>query len=70
MIFTSSMAAEMALPMSVAYSAEKIFTTYLAQGYSIEMGDKIECMSFNPAEVATKMIMKDESQSGGLTVTT
>ena len=29
------------------------------------MGHKIDIMSFNPAEVATKLIMKDKSQVGG-----
>lgn len=32
------------------------------------MGHKIDIMSFNPAEVATKLIMKDKSQVGGGTV--
>lgn len=33
------------------------------------MSDKIDVLSFNPAEVATKLIKKDESQAGGATIT-
>jgi hypothetical protein len=35
---------------------------------AMEMGDRIDIMSYNPAEIATKMIMKDKSQVGGGTI--
>ena len=35
---------------------------------ALEMGKKIDVMSFNPAEVATKLIFKDKSQVGGTCV--
>ena len=67
-IVTSSLAAMRPLPMAVGYSAQKAFVTYIARGMALEMGDRIDVLSFNPAEVATKLIFKDESQTGGTVV--
>lgn len=69
LIAVSSLAAMRPIPMSVAYSAQKIFVTYLTRGMALEMGHKIDLLSFNPAEVATKLIFKDKSQAGGTIVT-
>lgn len=35
---------------------------------ALELGDRIDIMSYNPSEIATKMIMKDKSQVGGGTI--
>lgn len=61
LIVTSSLAAMAPIPASVAYSCQKVFVTYLARGMSMEMSHKIDVMSYNPGEVATKLIMKDKS---------
>lgn len=70
LIVTSSLAALAPIPASVAYSCQKVFVTYLARGMAMEMSHKIDIMSYNPGEVATKLIMKDKSQVGGGTVAT
>jgi short-subunit dehydrogenase len=59
MIVTSSMAFVRPTPFSIAYSAHKRFVTFLAQGMFLEMSSKIDIMSFNPGEVATKLINRD-----------
>lgn len=48
-IVTSSLAAIRPMPMSVVYCAQKIFATYLARGMALEMGNRIDVLSFNPA---------------------
>lgn len=68
MIVTSSMAYLRPMPASIAYSAQKRFATFLSQGMSMEYGQKIDILSYNPAEVATKLIHKDKSQEGGATI--
>ena len=69
MIIVSSQAAVRPFPMAVAYCAQKSFATFLAQGMALEMGNRIDIMSFNPGSVATKLIQKDKSQAGGIIVT-
>ena len=69
LIVTSSMAGLYPFPSVVAYSAQKSFVTFLARGMALEMGKNIDVLSFNPAEVATKLIFRDESQASGATVT-
>ena len=56
MIIVSSQAAVRPLPMAVAYCSQKSFATFLAQGMALEMGNRMDIMSFNPGSVATKLI--------------
>ena len=70
MIVTSSLAAMYPFPMSVPYSSQKVFVTYLARGMNMEMCHKVDVVSFNPGGVATKLIMKEKSQVGGGVVST
>ena len=69
MIVTSSLAYLVPMPVSVIYSAQKRFVTHLAQGMALELGKSIDVMSYNPAEVATKLVFKDKSQAGGAVIT-
>lgn len=61
LIVTSSMAGLFPFASVITYSAQKSFVTFLTRGMALEMGKKIDVLSFNPAEVATKLIKKDES---------
>lgn len=70
MIVTSSSAFLRPMPVSIVYSAQKRFVTHLAQGMALELAKKIDVMSFNPGEVATKLIYKDKSQAGGSIIST
>lgn len=49
LIVTSSLAAIRPVPLSVAYCASKVFADYLAKGMALEMGHKIDVMSFAPS---------------------
>ena len=61
MIVTSSLASIRPFPGMLTYSACKRFVSHLAQGLNFELAEKVDVMSYNPAEVATKLIMKDKS---------
>lgn len=57
------------MPMAgtVAYSCTKTFASYLAIGLNYELKGKVDCIAFEPAMVATKML--GEKADGALIVT-
>lgn len=71
MIFVASMAARGPLPGLLTYCCSKTFTSFLGQGLNYELKDKIDCLSWEPAEVKTKMLTEnspDEVKVGGGTL--
>ena len=55
MILTSSIAAGMAIPGNLTYSATKTFATYIGEGLYYELQDKVDVISFRPGNVDTNM---------------
>ena len=47
-IVTSSGLGTVAIPGVLTYSMCKSFSSFLAKGLAIEVGDKIDCLSFEP----------------------
>lgn len=62
-VITSSVAATLVFPCGVPYCMSKTFVTYLAEGLNYELKDKIDVLSYNPGEVATKLVMREKHQT-------
>ena len=69
MIATSTICSAIPFPGLLIYSSTKRFVTHLAQGLNFELSDNVDVMSFNPGEVTTKLVMKDESEAKGTLIT-
>ena len=55
-VLVSSTGAECPFPIVATYCATKSYGSFLAQGVGMEIADKIDLMSFEPAEVHTNII--------------
>jgi short-subunit dehydrogenase len=55
-VMVSSTGAECPFPVVATYCASKSYASFLAQGVGMEIEDKIDLMSFEPAEVHTNII--------------
>ena len=62
-LVTSSMAAKRPMPGMTTYSASKSFCSFVAEGLSWEVQEKIDVIAFEPAGVSTKMLKK---KAGGM----
>lgn len=65
-VVTSSGLGSAPFPGILTYSCTKVFADYLAKGLSYELSGKIDCLSWQAGEVATKMLKKP---AGGRVVT-
>ena len=65
-IVTSSGLGTVAVPGVLTYSMCKSFVSFLAKGLAIEVGDKIDCLAFEPGQVKTNLIKFEKP--GGISV--
>lgn len=65
---TSSSLGTVAIPGVLTYSMCKSFVSFLAEGLAIEVGDKIDCLSYQPGQVKTNLLKFDSP--GGISVET
>lgn len=58
LVITSSGLGSTAVPGILTYSASKSFSSYLGEGLSIELAGKVDVLSFQCGETATKLLGK------------
>jgi short-subunit dehydrogenase len=57
-VFTASCSAFILAPGIIPYGATKNFTNHFAESLALELEDRLDILSYNPAKVATKMTGK------------
>lgn len=63
-VITSSILATVPLSGVTCYCATKVFDTFMAEALSVELKEKIDVISYQPAGVATKMIGETKASCG------
>ena len=66
-MITTSMAAHRPLAGVTTYCATKSMASFLAQGLSYELEGKIDCMSWQPGHVSTKMVNYKDAKGSCVT---
>lgn len=67
-IVTSSGLGARPISGTISYSASKSFSSFVAEALDIEFKGKIDCMSYQAGEVATKLLGKSKTDMRTITV--